>query len=403
MNLFSGAFCRLTPLVCGTAIILAASCAGDGANNSQPPPEIPVQKVLQQDVPIPMELVGQIVGSLDIAVRARVEGTIEQMHFTEGQPVSKDAPLYSIDPRPFEAKLVEAKSRLAEAKTMLAKAKNDLKRVRPLAKINAVSKRDLDAAIAQEGAAQASVEAAEAAVDFAEIQRSYTEVKSPIDGLIGISEAKVGDFVGKAPNPVVLNTVSQIDPVHVRVALSESEYLKLARRTLARTGLKSLEQYQERREEESARQPGMELFLADGSLHPHKGILKVVNAQVDSSTGTLTMEAEFPNPEKILRPGQFGRIRAVTEVRKDALLIPSRAVNELQGTFSVFVLGADNKVEMKQIKPGPKVDKLVIVEEGLKPEDKVVVEGQQKLRPGMQVRPVTSTHAQKGDSEKPES
>ncbi|MCB0344125.1 MAG: efflux RND transporter periplasmic adaptor subunit [Bdellovibrionales bacterium] len=383
------------------SLTLLASCGKDSSKSTQPAPEIPIASVVKQDVPVPMELVGQLIGSLDISIRARVEGTLEEMHFAEGQPVKKDQLLYSIDSRPFEAKLVEAQSRSAEAKTLLAKAKSDLKRIRPLAKMNAVSQRDLDAAIAQEGAASASVDAADAAVDFSKIELSYTKILAPIDGLIGISEAKVGDFVGKPPNPVVLNVVSQIDPIHVRVSLSESDYLKLARRTLARTGLKQLDQYEEIRKSEADQRPGLELYLADGSLHPHRGILKVVNSQVDSSTGTLTMEAAFPNPEKILRPGQFARIRAVTEIRKDALLLPSRAVQELQGTFSVFVVGPDNKVEMKQVTPGPKVGKLIVIESGISEADKVVLEGQQKLRPGMEVRPIEEKAPATSESMKP--
>lgn len=347
-------------------------------------PPVTVSAVVKENVPIYMELVGQTIGSVDIAIRARVEGTLEGMHFQEGNPVTKDQPLYTIDPRPFEAKVVEAESKVAEATTLLAKADSDLKRVEPLARMNAVSKRDLDAAVAQEGAAAAARDAANAALDFAKLELGYSKIAAPIDGIIGISKAKVGDFVGKPPNPVVLNVVSQTDPIHVRVSITEKDYLRLARRVLSDRGADDMDEVQANPEKKKP----LTLILADGSVHPQQGIMKVINSQVDPTTGTLTMEAAFPNPQKLLRPGQFARIKAPIEERKDALLVPQRAVQELQGTYSVMVLEEGNKVGMRQVKPGPKTDKMWVIDEGLTLDDIVIVEGQQKVRPGMVVSPV---------------
>lgn len=365
-------------------ILLLIPACGKKEEEQAPNMKVAVLEVVQKDVPLYMELVGQTIGSLDIAIRARVDGTLEGMHFTEGKSVEKGDLLYTIDSRPFEAKVVNAKSKLAEEKTKLAKAENDLKRVKPLAAINAVSKRDLDAAIAQEGAAQASVEAAKAALEFAEIELSYTKIEAPVSGLIGISEAKVGDYVGKEPNPIVLNMISQIDPIHVRATISEREYLQFARRVVEQRENKKLEV-----EEKGKRKP-LELILADGSTHDHIGYSHAVDSQVDPSTGTLRIEAAFPNPQQILRPGQYAKIRVVYDTLKGALLVPQRAVQELQGLFRVYVVGKDNKVELREVTPGEKVESLWVIDKGLEPGDRVVVKGLQRVQPGTKVEPVSS-------------
>ncbi len=353
--------------------------SGSSVTQTAIAPEIPVAKVTLQDVPVYMELVGQTYGSNDISIRARVEGTLEEMHFQEGSRVKKGDLLYTIDPRPFDAKVVEAKSALAEAETVLAKAKNDLRRIKPLAEMNAVSQRELDAAIAQEGAAKASVDAAAASLDFSQIQRSYTTISSPIDGVIGISKAKVGDFVGRSPNPVVLNLVSQIDPIHVRVSVTENDYLRFARQHSAED--------QKTRNERKEKYP-LQLILADGSTHPHTGTMRVVDSRIDPTTGSLTIEAAFPNPDRILRSGQFARLKLVSEVRENAVLVPQRALKELQGTYSVFVLNSDNTVTLKKVDAGPTTEKLQVIESGLNANDTIVVEGIQKLRDGMSIDPI---------------
>ena len=370
-------------------LALAMSCIACGdsqGGKAAAPPKLPVAQVLQDDVPIYVEMVGQTVGSLDISIRARVDGTLEGMHFTEGTEVEKDQLLYTIESRPYQAKVVEAESKLAEENAKLANARSELKRIKPLADMNAVSKSELDFAVAQESAARALVHSAEAALDFANVELSYTQIKSPIKGLIGISKAKVGDYVGKEPNPVVLNLVSQIDPINVRTTISEQEYLQVARRHRGR--MKEITQRSPGDKLSDDHQPAlMDLLLADGSTHDHQGQFKVINAQVNPETGTLTLEATFPNPDYILRPGQFAKIKAVGEKKMDALLVPQRAVREMQGVFQVHRLKEDNTVEVATVKPGERIDDMWIIDEGLTASDRIVVEGFQKLRPGVAIEP----------------
>ena len=362
------------------ACLLTAGLAGCGKAEPPVPPllDIPVIDVIQQDVPIPIEMVGTTLGSVDIPIRARVEGFLESMDFQEGRKVEKDALLYTIDPRPFEAKVVEVQGYVAEARTMLAKAKSDLARIRPLAEMKAVSEQDLDSAVAEYEAAQGSLQAAEAQLDQAEIELSYTRIHSPIDGRIGISAAKVGEFVGKEPNPVVLNFVSQTDPIRVRFSINEREYLKFARRFS--------EFRDESRQELDARE-GLELILADGSVHKHRGHVVAYDAAINPTTGTFTLEAAFQNPVNLVLAGQFARVRGVLETRKDALLVPQKAVSELQGNFRVFVIDAENTVKLRDVETGIRTEKLWLIEKGLKPGERVAVEGLLRLQAGMKVNP----------------
>jgi membrane fusion protein (multidrug efflux system) len=363
-------------VVSALPIALAVAACGKGEQAAPPPLEIPVVEVVQRDQPLHLEMVGQTLGSTDIPIRARVEGFLESMHFSEGRRVKKGDLLYTIDARPFEAKVVEAKGRLAEARTALAKAKSDLDRIRPLAEMKAVSQQDLDGAVAQYEAAIGSVQAAGAQVEQAEIQLGYTRISSPIDGRIGISEAKVGEFVGQAPNPIVLNFVSQTNPIRVRFAIDERRYLKFVRR---------LREIQRASEEELPSGPGLELILVDGTVHEHRGRTVAFAAAVDPTTGTFTVEADFPNPNDLVLAGQFARVRAVVETRKNALLVPQRCIIELQGNFRVFVVAQDGTVELRQVQPGPKISYLQIIESGLEPGDRVALEGLLRLKDGMKV------------------
>jgi membrane fusion protein (multidrug efflux system) len=369
-------------LVCVLLLVSLVSGCGPSEPPAQPVLEIPVTQVIQRDVPIPIEMVGQTLGSVDIPIRARVEGVLESMNFQEGRNVKAGDLLYTIDPRPFESKVVEAQGRLAEARTMLAKAKSDLGRIRPLAEMKAVSQQDLDSAVAQYEAAKGTVQAAEAQVEQAKIELSYTRITSPIDGRIGISEAKVGEFVGRQPNPVVLNFVSQTDPIRVRFSINEREYLRFARRFAELRG----------QAETAPREgEGLELILADSTLHPYPGQVVSYSAAIDPATGTFTLEADFPNPDNIVLAGQFARVRAVAEVRHDALLVPQRAVSELQGNYRVFVIRPDNTVELRVIEPGPRIDDLWLIDKGLEPGERVAVEGILRLQNGMTVKPVPDT------------
>lgn len=369
-----------------TAFVVVAACSLflHGCDSSQPkavaPPPLPVGvvKAERRDVPLFVDMVGTTLGIQDVPIRARVEGFLETMNFREGGFVKKGDLLYTIDAQPFQAKLVETQSKLATARTNLVKAQSDLARIKPLAEIDAVSQQDLDSAMAQEAAGRSSVQAAEAAVELARIELSYTRLKAPINGLIGLSKAKPGEFVGREPNPVVLNMLSDINPIRVRFSISEREYLILARHYLAR------ENSGKGAEQEKAR---LALFLADGSEHAHPGKVVASSQAIDPQTGTYAVEASFPNPTGLLLPGQFARIRAPYQTLENAVVVPRRAVSELQGRFQVYVVGSDSKIEVREVKPGPEADNVIVIESGLDGGETIVVEGLQKVRSGTIVDP----------------
>jgi membrane fusion protein (multidrug efflux system) len=293
------------------------------------------------------------------------------MHYKEGGEVKQGQVLYSIDPLPFQNKLDQAKGNLAEAKTLLEKARADLNRIEPLAEMKAVSQRELVGSRAQYGAAQARVQSMEALVRNAQLELGYTQVKAPISGTIGISKVRVGDFVGGSR--VVLNTVSQIQTVRVRFTMSETEFLRLYRITKLQNN--------------NAVNPSAQLILSDGNVYTQPGTVNFVDRQVDPATGALTFEASFPNQDKILRPGQYVKVRLLTESKPGSLLIPQRAVSELQGQNQVFVVGDSNKVQMKLIQTGSRYGRYVIVEGGLNEGDRIVLGGTQLLRNGIRVIP----------------
>ncbi len=371
------------------ACCFALAACGKKAPPSLPALDIPVTSVEVADVPLYLEMVGQTVGSVEIPIRTRVDGVLEGMHFVEGSQVKKGAPLYSIDPRPLQSMVVEAQGRVAEARTALAKASSDLARIAPLAKMNAVSQQDLDGAEAQFEAAKGGLQAAEAQLERANIELGYTEISSPIDGLIGISEAKVGEYVGRSPNPVVLNKVSRIDPIRVRFSISEREYLKFRRRmngVITEHGPDTNERAE------------LTLILADGSVHEQTGQVVTSNAAIDPTTGTLTLEADFPNPRQLVLAGQFARLRGILETRSNAILIPQKAIRESQGLFEVAVIGKDGAVELRRVEVGPRTGKFQIIEKGLEAGEQVALEGLQRLRNGMTVNPVAaSTNSTKED------
>jgi len=336
------------------------------------PPEVYVTDVVQKDVPIFMELVGQARGSQDVEIRARVEGYLEKVMFTEGAFVQQGTPLYLIDPKPLEATLAKAKAELASANARLEKTNNDVTRFKPLVAQQAVSQQELDNAMSARDAARAQVDAQKAAVDNAALDLGYTNIRAPISGIVGTTEVKAGNLVGRGES-TLLTTISQVDPILFRAGLGEAEYLRLAKRN------------EEAKASGRAGEADIELILADGTAHPHRGRVDAVERAVDPTTGTLMVQIAFANPERVLRPGQYGRIRFESEVRKGALLVPQRAVQELQNLYSVAVVGADNKVTFRNAKVGPRVDGLWVIEEGLKPGEKVVVEGLQKIREGSTV------------------
>ncbi len=331
--------------------------------------------VLQRDVPIYVEAIGQTRGSKEIEIRARVEGFIQTVDFQEGSPVRKGQLLYTIDPRPFQAALAQAKGVLAQSKAQLVRAHQDVVRYKPLVEKNAISREQYETAVALEQAAEASVEAAKAAAERAQIDLGYTKVVAPEPGLVGKTEVHPGTLVGRGQS-TLLTQISQIDTIHVRFSIPEKDYLYYARR----------------REERGADNVGnapFELLLADGTVHPETGRFVFVDRNVDPKTGTILIEAAFPNPQGIVRPGQYARVRVAVDVKKDALLVPQRSLQELQGIYNVAVVKPDDTVDVRMVTPGERIGALWVIDSGLKAGEKVVVEGLQKVRSGIKVQAQT--------------
>jgi len=369
-------------------VSLVAGC-GKGEEKTQgaaAPPPVPVKvaAVIRRDVPEMVESVGQTRGSVEVEVRARVEGFIDAVLFDEGKPVKKGEVLYEIDPKPFVAAVNRAKGVLASAMADHARAKQDVARYKPLVEQNAISREEYETSVALEQAAAAKVDAARASLESSQLDLGYTKVLSPIDGIASKTEVKAGALVGRGQN-TLLTTISTNDPIHCRFTISERDYLTLARR---------MRQGGEKR-------PEFEMVLSDGTVHPQKGTFVFLERLIDPSTGTILVEVAFPNPEKIVRPGQFARVRFPIAVLKDAILVPQRAVSELQATYSIGVVMPDNKVEMRSVKMGPRIGGLWVVESGLKGGDRVIVEGLQKVRNGSIVVPTQVELDENGAEVKP--
>ncbi|HET9383754.1 MAG TPA: efflux RND transporter periplasmic adaptor subunit [Gemmatimonadales bacterium] len=362
-------------ILVGCAVtLLACACGGDAAKaGSGNPVDVVVAPVQVRDVPIIVEWAAQTFGANDVEIRARVKGFLTSKAYREGSPVKRGDLLFQIDPSEYQAAVAQARATMNEAQSNLAKASTDVARLRPLAERNAVSRQDLDHAVAAEQAAESQVAAAKAALNSAQLNLSYTRITSPINGLAGVSQADVGSLVG-SPGPTLLTVVSQVDTVKVKFRISEQEYLTL-RRALGDSVSTAV------------RRPArLELLLSDGSLYNQKGQVVTVDRNIDPATGTLGIEALFPNPSGLLRPGQFGRVRAPVTTRTNAILVPQRAVREMQGTFSVGVLKPDSTVEIRPVKAGARVGSDWVVDTGLVAGTVIVIEGMQKVRPGVKVR-----------------
>jgi len=369
------------PRILALAPLVAAACfstllqTGCGEQKTAGPaaPAVEVADVVVKDVPIVREWVGTTDGLVNAKINAQVQGYLIKQNYQEGSEVKKGQILFEIDPRPFQAALEQAKGQLAINEGQLYTAKANLEKIRPLAAVNAVSKKDLDDAIGREASAKAAVQAAKAAVRKDEIDLSFTKITSPIDGIAGIAKAQLGDLVGSSGGPE-LTTVSTVDPIKVFIPLSEQEYMRFIREAEVKGNSES-------------KGHNLELILADGKVFPHKGRVYFADRQVDERTGTIKVAALFPNPGNILRPGQFAKIRALIETQKGALLVPQRAVTELQGRFQLAVVGPDNKVDLRWVKVGERAGPLWVIDEGLKPGERVIVEGIQKVKAGMPVTP----------------
>jgi membrane fusion protein (multidrug efflux system) len=349
-------------------------------------PEVQVATVTPRDVAISSEWIGTTEGLVNAEVRSRVQGYLIAQLYTEGAPVKKGDPLYEVDPRPFEAALSQARADLAKAQAEQARTDLEVKRLAPLAPTGAVSQQEVDNAQQSNEANKAAIKAYEAGVEQAQLNLEYTKVTSPIDGIAGLSQSQIGDLVG-GPSGPVLTTISTLDPIRVFIPISEQEYLRFAR---------ALETGERRTQAEGG--PGADLILADGSTFPHRGTLDIVNRQVDPTTGTIRVAVRFANPGNLLRPGQYAKLRAELTTHKGALLVPQRAVVDMQGAHLVAVVGADSKVSMRPIKMGERIGSEWIVTEGLRAGEQVVAEGVQKVREGTQVttKPYTPPAAERG-------
>ena len=357
-------------------LLLPAACKEEQAKAPPPPPpEVNVAKPLQQDVPIHVAVIGETRGNTEIEIRARVEGFIETIEFAQGKLVKKGDLLYTLDPRPFQATLAQARAAQAEAEAQLARAHQDVARYGPLVEKNAISRQIYETSVAVEKAAAAAVAAAKAVVEGAEIDLSYTRITAPDDGLIGKTEVYAGTLVGRGQS-TLLTRISRIDPIHARASIAERDYLAMVRRA----GVAG---------EAKAKDAVFQLILADSTVYAHPGQLVFVDRNVDARTGTIMFEAAFPNPDRLLRPGQYARVRYEMEIARGALLVPQRAVKELQGSYHVLVVGADGVLAQRLVTAAERVGSLWRISAGLKADDQVVVDGLQKVRAGMKVVPKT--------------
>jgi len=358
-----------------TVLTFIITSCGEEEQKAGAPPEVQVVKAAKMDVPITGEWVGQTLGAVDIEIRARTEGWLQGIHFREGSEVRQGALLYTIDATELQQKVAEAEGQVASIKTLLAQAEADVKRYTPLASAGAVSKRELEIAVSNYEARLGQLDASLASLNLAKINLGYCNITAPVTGLVGISNARVGDFVGRAPNAVILNTISRVDSIHVRFSISESEYLNLVRQI-------------EKEGKTKVKAKEIQMILADGTAYPQLGIISFAQRQIDPATGTLQFEASFPNKERMLRPGQFAKVRIVVDERKDAVVVPSRAIFEIQGQKNVYVVDANNKVVMRVVTTGPDYNNNIVIESGVNIGENVIYEGVLKVKPDVTVSPI---------------
>jgi len=338
------------------------------------PPEVMVMDVVQKDIPIYGDWIGTLDGLVNAQIHAQVSGYLMAQHYQEGSLVHKGNLLFQIDPRPFQAALDKAKGQMAEAQANLDMTAINVKRYTPLAKNNAISQQELDNAIQSNKGDRAALESAQAAVQQAELNLGFTKVTSPIDGIAGIAEAQIGDLVG--PNTTELTAISTVNPIKAYFPISEQEYMKAMERRMTQDSENAIQ-----------RTNNLELILADGNTYPHKGTIILADRQVNIKTGTILIAGLFPNPDNILRPGQYAHIRMVIQMHKGALLVPQRAITETQGTYHVVVVDKNNRASIRTVAVGERSGALWIVKQGLNSGERVVVEGTQKVREGTIVNP----------------
>jgi RND family efflux transporter MFP subunit len=358
---FVGAMLLMTLVVC-------AGCSSKSeAPPAPPPPGVKVTPVVQKDAPIFQEWVGTMAGNIDADIRPKVDGFLLKILYQQGSYVQKGQPIFQLDNRQTQAAVEQAQGHLERARAAQTQAQLDVDRYRPLVAQKAISQAELDKAINSEVAATAEISANQAVLDNAKLNLSWTTVTSPISGIAGVSKVQIGDLMTPS---TVMTSISSVDPIYVDFNITEQDYLRFSREKSGRSGGDNLE-----------------LILGDGTDYAERGHLLFVNREIDSRTGTIQVRGEFRNPGNVLRPGQYGRIRAITELRKNALMIPQQAVSELQGVYQVCVVAPDNKATIKTVKLGPPIGDMWIVESGLQAGDSVVVDGLQQVKTGMIVNP----------------
>ena len=371
-----------TILLLGCSLLFLGGCSGGKAASVPPPPVVEVANVVQQDTPIFSEWVAILDGYVNAQIQPHVSGYIIRQNYKEGSVVRKGDVLFQIDPRPFKAALDQAKGQLAQAEAQLGKARLDVQRDTPLAQARAIAQSQLDTEIQAKLGTQALVQAAKANVEQAQLNLEWTQVTSLINGIAGIAQVQIGNLVGPSS---VLTSVSQVDPIKTYFTVSEQEFTDFHRRFPTEQSVA----------EQRKRIP-LQLLLADGSVYERPGTIYFADREVNPATGTIRIAGVFPNPNNLLRPGGYGRVRASAKTQSGALLVPQRAVIELQGSRQVAVVGNDNKVSIRPITVGERVGKLWIVTEGLKPGERVVVEGLMKVRDGAPVKAVSADSAKAG-------
>jgi membrane fusion protein (multidrug efflux system) len=361
----SGTESVFVPLLPALALMLAAGCRAQGPAAAAAPPGVVVARVTQRDVPVAEEWVGTTAGTVSAEIRPKVDGYVLRRAYQEGSYVRRGDLLFVIDARQAESQLAEAQATLQQAQSDLAKATRDVERFTPLAAEQAVSQQELDNAVSARQAATAAVAARKAAVEQARLSRQWTRVTSPIAGVAGLAQGQVGDLVGPQ---TVLTTVAQVDPIRVLFSMGEQEYLRFQRSHGAGSQTQALE-----------------LVLSDGTLFPEKGRLTSAGGQVDVKTGSMTMIAEFPNPGNLLRAGQYAKVRGVLETKRNALLVPQRALSEMQGSYQLAVVAPDGTAQIRVVQPSQRVGSSIVIDQGIAAGERVVIEGFSRVKSGQRV------------------
>jgi len=349
------------------AMVICAGCSSNAEKPAPPPPGVTVISVIQKDVPVHQEWVGTMAGNVDADIRPKVDGFLLSRLYAEGSYVDKGSPMFQLDNRQGQAAVEQAQGHLERARAALGQAQTDVRRFTPLVAQKAVSQAELDKALSSESAGKAEVNAGQAELDNAKLNLAWTTVTAPISGIAGVSKVQIGDLMTPT---TIMTTISSVNPIYVDFSVAEQDYLRFVREKTGRSAGQDLQ-----------------LILGDGTVFPRRGHALFVNREVDSRTGSIQVRGAFPNPGNVLRPGQYARIRAVSELRKGALLIPQQSVSELQGVYQVGVVAPDNKVTIKAVTLGPQFGDMWVVESGLQAGDKVVVDGLQRIKTGMTVAP----------------